>query len=53
MINAAEGIACRRRIPFCSTFAAFLTRAYDMIRMGGISFSNIKICGSHCGISIG
>ncbi len=39
--------------PFASTFAAFFTRAYDFIRMAAISQANIKLCGSHAGISIG
>src|SRR5262249_11060524 len=40
-------------IPFASTFACFLTRAADQLRMAGISRSNIKLCGSHAGVSIG
>jgi transketolase len=47
------GFSSRGKIPFVSTFAAFLTRAYDQIRMAGVSRSNIKLCGSHCGVSIG
>ncbi|CAH0560141.1 unnamed protein product [Brassicogethes aeneus] len=48
------GLACRdRTVPFCSTFAAFWTRAFDQIRMGAISQSNVNFCGSHCGVSIG
>src|SRR5262249_34398294 len=38
---------------FVSTFAAFLTRAFDQIRMAGVSQSNVKFCGSHAGVSIG
>src|SRR6185369_8468082 len=53
MVGVAMGLAARGKIPFVSTFAAFLTRAYDQIRMAGVSGSNIKICGSHCGVSIG
>uniref|UniRef100_A0AC35F9Z0 Transketolase-like pyrimidine-binding domain-containing protein n=1 Tax=Panagrolaimus sp. PS1159 TaxID=55785 RepID=A0AC35F9Z0_9BILA len=54
MVSAAIGAGCRdRTIPFCSTFAAFFTRAADQIRMGAISFANVKLCGSHAGISIG
>src|SRR5204862_5519538 len=49
----AMGLAARGKIPFASTFACFLTRAYDQIRMAGVSQSNIKLCGSHAGISIG
>jgi transketolase len=53
MIGSAMGLAARGAIPFPSTFAAFLTRAYDFIRMACISNLNIKIAGSHAGISIG
>ena len=35
------------------TFACFLARAYDQVRMPAISRSNINLCGSHCGVSIG
>jgi transketolase len=53
MIGAATGLAARGAIPFPSTFAAFLTRAHDFIRMAAISGSNIKMAGSHAGVSIG
>jgi transketolase len=53
MIGIAMGLASRGAIPFPSTFAAFLTRAYDFVRMAAISFLNIKIAGSHAGVSIG
>jgi len=53
MIGSAMGLASRGAIPFPSTFAAFLTRAYDFIRMACISDLNIKIAGSHAGVSIG
>src|SRR5262245_44775649 len=53
MVGAATGFAARGKIPFVSTFAACLTRAYDQIRMAGVSQSNVKFCGSHCGVSIG
>jgi transketolase len=53
MIGAAMGLAARGAIPFPSTFAAFLTRAYDFIRMAAISDLNIKMAGSHAGVSIG
>ena len=53
MIGAAMGLAARGAIPFPSTFAAFLTRAYDFIRMAAISNSNVKMAGSHAGVSIG
>jgi transketolase len=53
MIGAAMGLAARGAIPFPSTFAAFLTRASDFIRMAAISNTNIKMAGSHAGVSIG
>jgi transketolase len=53
MIGAAMGLAARGAIPFPSTFACFLTRASDFIRMAGISRSNVKLAGSHAGVSIG
>ena len=53
MVGAAMGLAARGAIPFPSTFACFLTRASDFVRMGGVSFSNVKYSGSHCGVSIG
>jgi transketolase len=53
MVGVAMGFAARGHVPFVSTFAAFLTRAYDQIRMAGVSRLNIKFCGSHCGVSIG
>jgi len=53
MLGVAMGLASRGAIPFPSTFAAFLTRAYDFVRMAAISNLNIKIAGSHAGVSIG
>ncbi len=53
MMAAAVGLHIRGYTPFVSTFAAFLTRAYDFIRMAAISRASIKICGSHAGVSIG
>ena len=53
MVGAAMGLAARGAIPFPSTFACFLTRASDFIRMGAISFANVKLTGSHAGVSIG
>ncbi len=53
LVGAGIGLAKRGRIPFVSTFAAFLSRAYDQIRMSAISQANIKYVGSHCGVSIG
>jgi transketolase len=53
MVGAAMGLAARGAIPFPSTFACFLTRAADFIRMAAISNVNVKFAGSHAGISIG
>ncbi len=53
MLGVAMGLASRGAIAFPSTFACFLTRAYDFIRMACISELNVKLCGSHAGISIG
>jgi transketolase len=53
MVGAAMGLAARGAIPFPSTFACFLERAADFIRMAGISMLNVKLCGSHAGVSIG
>jgi len=53
MVGVAAGLAVRNKIPFVSTFGAFFARAYDQIRMIGISQVPIKLCGSHAGVSIG
>jgi transketolase len=53
MVGAAMGLAARGAIPFPSTFACFLSRACDFIRMAAISGVGIKLAGSHAGISIG
>jgi transketolase len=53
MVAAAVGMSVRHKIPFASTFAAFFTRAYDFIRMAAVSQANIRLCGSHAGVSIG
>jgi transketolase len=53
MVGVAMGLASRGAIPFPSTFAAFLTRAYDFVRMAAISRLNVKMAGSHAGVSIG
>lgn len=53
MVGAAMGFASRGAIPFPSSFACFLTRASDFIRMAGIGQMNIKFAGSHAGVSIG
>jgi len=54
MVGVGIGAACRdRTVAFVSTFACFLTRAFDNLRMGVISQTNINVVGSHCGVSIG
>jgi transketolase len=53
MVGAAVGMQARGYIPFASTFAAFLSRAYDFVRMAAISDANVRLCGSHAGVSIG
>lgn len=53
MLGAAAGLAACGKIPFAATFAAFFTRAYDFIRMAAISGANIKLVGTHVGVSIG
>lgn len=53
MISVAVGLTKIGFIPFVSSFAAFLTRAFDQIRMAQYSHANLKICGSHSGVSIG
>ena len=53
MVSTAAGIAAQGWVPFASSFACFLERAADQIRMAGISRSNLKLVGSHAGVSIG
>ena len=54
MLGVGIGVACRdRAVAFASTFAAFLTRGFDNLRMGVISQTNLNVVGSHCGVSIG
>jgi transketolase len=53
MVGAAVGLSAMGKIPFASTFACFLTRAYDHIRMAAVSQANLNLCGSHAGVSIG
>lgn len=53
LVAVAVGFATRGKVPFASTFACFLSRAYDQIRVAGISQANLKLAGSHVGVSIG
>jgi transketolase len=53
MVAAAVGMQTRGWKPFASSFGAFLSRAYDFVRMAAISDADLKLCGSHVGVSIG
>ncbi|MEU9391788.1 transketolase [Streptomyces sp. NPDC048324] len=53
MVAAAVGLAARGWVPYACTFAAFLTRAYDFVRMASISGAGINLVGSHAGVAIG
>ena len=53
LVASAVGVSVRGYVPFASTFAAFLSRAYDFIRMAGISEVDIRLAGSHAGVEIG
>jgi transketolase len=53
LVAVAIGFGTRGHVPFASTFATFFTRAFDQIRVAGISQSNLKLVGSHVGVSIG
>jgi transketolase len=53
MISTAVGMQVRGWKPFAATFAAFLSRAYDFVRMAAVSRANVSVAGSHAGVSIG
>lgn len=53
MVGTATGLAAHGKIPFASTFGCFFTRAYDFLRMAAIGGANIKLAGTHVGVSIG
>lgn len=53
LVGVGVGFGTRGKVPFVSTFAAFFTRAADQIRLAGISMANLKLVGSHVGVSIG
>ncbi|WP_427131578.1 transketolase [Pseudarthrobacter sp. S9] len=53
LVASAVGLSIRGYVPFASTFAVFFSRAYDFIRMAGISQVNIRLVGSHAGVEIG
>jgi len=52
MISAAVGLAAAGKVPFVSSFAKFLVRGYDQIEMAAITNANVKLCGSHAGVSL-
>jgi transketolase len=52
MISAAAGLAADGKVPFASTFAKFIVRGYDQVEMAAITNANIKLCGSHAGVSL-
>jgi transketolase len=53
IVGVAMGLAARGKVPVAAIFSCFVTRAYDFIRMAAISKLNIKLVGTHCGVSIG
>jgi transketolase len=53
MLGAAVGLQAMGKVSFAATFGAFLTRAFDFIRMAAVSRANLRLCGSHAGVSIG
>lgn len=53
VIGMAMGLAARDKVPFAALFSCFVSRAYDFIRLAAISQLNVKIAGTHCGVSIG
>jgi transketolase len=53
LVAGAVGLAARGWVPYAATFAAFLTRAHDFVRMASISGAGINLVGSHAGVAIG
>lgn len=53
MLGAAVGLQAVGKTAFAASFGAFLTRAYDFVRMAAVSRANLRLCGSHAGVSIG
>ena len=53
IVALSVGLAAQGMVPFAATFACFLSRAYDQVRMAAVSRASIRLCGSHCGVSIG
>jgi len=52
MISAGAGLAAGHKIPFVSSFAKFLIRGYDQLEMAILTHANLKLCGSHAGVSL-
>jgi transketolase len=52
MVSVAVGLAAGGRVPFISSFAKFLIRSYDQLEMAAITNANVKLCGSHAGVSL-
>src|SRR5690606_3547307 len=52
MVSVGAGMSAGGKIPFCSTFSKFMTRAYDQVEMALYSGANIKLVGSHSGITL-
>ncbi len=53
LVGALTGLQALGKTAFAATFGAFLSRAFDQVRMGAISRANLRLCGSHAGVSIG
>ncbi|MEZ0233487.1 MAG: transketolase [Actinomycetota bacterium] len=53
LVGAQTGLQALGKTAFAATFGAFLTRAHDQVRMGAISRADLRLCGSHAGVSIG
>jgi transketolase len=53
MLGVQTGLQAYGKVAFAATFGAFLSRAYDQVRMGSISRADLRLCGSHAGVSIG
>ena len=53
MVGAQTGLQALGKTAFAATFGAFLSRAMDQVRMGAISRADLRLCGSHAGVSIG
>lgn len=52
MVSVGAGLSAGGKVPFCSTFGKFITRAYDQVEMALNSGANLKLSGSHCGVSL-